>query len=73
MSLIGQFDDSCLMDLPRIRTVVSDPSDPDGDRLVLLRMSAKGMNSTVHFVLFRTVVLIRHASQLISPQKQKIS
>ncbi|PPQ79404.1 hypothetical protein CVT25_002674 [Psilocybe cyanescens] len=32
---------SCLMDLPKIRTVVSDPSQPDGDRLVLLRMSTK--------------------------------
>ncbi|PPQ66369.1 hypothetical protein CVT26_011088 [Gymnopilus dilepis] len=30
-----------LMDLPKIRTVVSDPSQPDGDRLVLLRMSEK--------------------------------
>ncbi|KAF8971730.1 Met-10+ like-protein-domain-containing protein [Flammula alnicola] len=32
---------NCLMDLPKIRTVVSDPSQPDGDRLVLLRMSEK--------------------------------
>ncbi|KAF8910145.1 Met-10+ like-protein-domain-containing protein [Gymnopilus junonius] len=31
----------CLMDLPKIRTVVSDPSQPDGDRLVLLRVSEK--------------------------------
>ena len=31
------------MDLPKIRTVVSDPSQPDGDRLVLLRMSEKCM------------------------------
>ncbi|KIM47474.1 hypothetical protein M413DRAFT_15695 [Hebeloma cylindrosporum] len=30
-----------LMDLPKIRTVVSDPAQPDGDRLVLLRMSEK--------------------------------
>ncbi|KAF8204026.1 Met-10+ like-protein-domain-containing protein [Pholiota molesta] len=30
-----------LMDLPKIRTVVSDPSQPDGDRLVLLRMADK--------------------------------
>ena len=36
---------SSLMDLPKIRTVVSDPAQPDGDRLVLLRMSEKGMNS----------------------------
>lgn len=33
------------MDLPKIRTVVSDPAQPDGDRLVLLRMSEKGMDS----------------------------
>ncbi|PPQ63825.1 hypothetical protein CVT24_009775 [Panaeolus cyanescens] len=32
---------SCLMDLPKVRTVVSDPSQPDGDRLVLLRVSEK--------------------------------
>ncbi|KJA28410.1 hypothetical protein HYPSUDRAFT_62040 [Hypholoma sublateritium FD-334 SS-4] len=32
---------NCLMDLPKIRTVVSDPSQRDGDRLVLLRMSDK--------------------------------
>jgi tRNA (guanine37-N1)-methyltransferase len=32
------------MDLPKIRTVVSDPSQPDGDRLVLLRMADKGMH-----------------------------
>ncbi|KAF9486577.1 guanine-N(1)--methyltransferase [Pholiota conissans] len=31
----------CLMDLPKIRTVVSDPSQPDGERLVLLRMANK--------------------------------
>ncbi|KAF8167350.1 Met-10+ like-protein-domain-containing protein [Crassisporium funariophilum] len=31
----------CLMDLPKIKTVVSDPFNPDGDRLVLLRMSDK--------------------------------
>ncbi|KAF9567773.1 hypothetical protein CPC08DRAFT_626229 [Agrocybe pediades] len=30
-----------LMDLPKIRSVVSDPSQPDGDRLVLLRVSDK--------------------------------
>jgi len=30
-----------LMDLPKIRSVVSDPTHPDGDRLVLLRMSEK--------------------------------
>ncbi|KDR85743.1 hypothetical protein GALMADRAFT_234802 [Galerina marginata CBS 339.88] len=30
---------NCLMDLPKIRTVVSDSSQPDGDRLVLLRMA----------------------------------
>ncbi|TFK41832.1 S-adenosyl-L-methionine-dependent methyltransferase [Crucibulum laeve] len=30
-----------LMDLPKIRTVVPDPSNPQGDRLVLLRMSDK--------------------------------
>ena len=47
------------MDLPKIRTVASDPSDPDGDRLVLLRMSEKGMIFTVHF---HTVKLIRRAS-----------
>lgn len=29
------------MDLPKIRTVVHDPSQPDGDRLVLLRMANK--------------------------------
>ncbi len=33
---------SCLMDLPKIRTVVSDPSQRDGDRLILLRMSGQG-------------------------------
>ena len=33
------------MDLPKIRTVVSDPALPDGDRLVLLRVSEKGMGS----------------------------
>ena len=33
------------MDLPKIRSVVSDPAQPDGDRLVLLRMSEKGMDS----------------------------
>ena len=33
------------MDLPKIRTVVSDPAQPDGDRLVLLRMSEKGIDS----------------------------
>ncbi|KAF9055845.1 Met-10+ like-protein-domain-containing protein [Panaeolus papilionaceus] len=32
---------NCLMDLPKVRTVVSDPSQPDGDRLVLLRVSEK--------------------------------
>ena len=36
------------MDLPKIRTVAPDPSDPDGDRLVLLRISEKGMNFSVH-------------------------
>lgn len=30
------------MDIPKVRSVVSDPSQPDGDRLVLLRMSEKG-------------------------------
>ena len=33
------------MDLPKIRTVVSDPAQPDSDRLVLLRMSEQGMDS----------------------------
>ena len=47
------------MDLPKIRTVAPDPSDPDGDRLVLLRISEKGMNFTFHF---QTVKLIRRAS-----------
>ena len=37
------------MDLPKIRTVASDPFDPDGDRLVLLRISEKGMNFTIYF------------------------
>jgi hypothetical protein len=31
------------MDLPKIRTVVPDPSDPDGDRLVLLGVADEGM------------------------------
>ena len=35
------------MDLPKIRSVVSDPEQPDGDRLVLLRMSEKGMDSYI--------------------------
>lgn len=47
--LIERFDNSSLMDLPKIRTVVSDPSDPDGDRLVLLRMSAQCMDFTIFF------------------------
>ncbi len=33
---------SVLMDLPKIRSVVSCPENPDGDRLVLLRMLEKG-------------------------------
>ena len=47
------------MDLPKIRTVAPDPSDPDGDRLVLLRISEKGMNSSVHV---QTVKFIRPVS-----------
>ena len=39
------------MDLPKIRTVASDPSDPDGDRLVLLRMSDKGTHCLFCLVL----------------------
>jgi tRNA (guanine37-N1)-methyltransferase len=31
-----------LMNLPKIRNVVANPSDPDGDRLVLLRVSDEG-------------------------------
>ncbi|TFK77438.1 hypothetical protein BDN72DRAFT_867141 [Pluteus cervinus] len=30
-----------ILDLPRVRTVVSNPRDPDGDRLVLLRASSE--------------------------------
>lgn len=30
------------MDLPKIRSVDVDPSNPDGDRLVLLRVSKEG-------------------------------
>lgn len=33
-----------LINLPKIRSVDVDPSDPDGDRLVLLRVSEEGMN-----------------------------
>jgi hypothetical protein len=47
------------MDLPKIRTVAPDSSDPDGDRLVLLRISEKSMDFTVHF---QAVNLIRRAS-----------
>lgn len=35
------------MDLPKIRTVVPDPSDPDGDRLVLLRVVNEGMTTVI--------------------------
>lgn len=33
------------MDLPKTRTVVPDPSDPDGDRLVLLGVANEGMTT----------------------------
>ena len=36
-----------LMDLPKIRTVVPDPSDPDGNRLVLLRVVNEGMTAVI--------------------------
>lgn len=31
------------MDLPKVRSVVVDPSDPVGSRLILLRVSKEGM------------------------------
>jgi tRNA (guanine37-N1)-methyltransferase len=36
------------MDLPKIRTVVPDAANPDGDRLVLLRMTKEGTFNTWH-------------------------
>lgn len=39
------------MDLPKIRTVVPDPSDPEGDRLVLLRVSNEGTTAVIRPLL----------------------
>jgi hypothetical protein len=36
------------MDLPNIRSVASDPENPGGDRLVLLRMSHAGGSQLLH-------------------------
>lgn len=36
-----------VMDLPKIKTVVPDPEHPDGDRLVLLRVSEKCMSQSL--------------------------
>jgi len=41
------------MDLPKIRSVVSDPFQPDGDRLVLLRVSEKGMGPIIQYTPFK--------------------
>jgi tRNA (guanine37-N1)-methyltransferase len=35
---------SSLMNLPKVRSVVSNSSDPNGDRLLLLRVSDEGTN-----------------------------
>ncbi|KAF9469806.1 Met-10+ like-protein-domain-containing protein [Collybia nuda] len=55
-----------IMDLPKIRSVVVDPSDPDGDRLVLLRVSkeAELTPEAVGFLRAESKGLVYHTIHL---------
>jgi hypothetical protein len=39
----GIYDNRSIINLPKVRSVVADPSNPHGDRLVLLRVSEEGV------------------------------
>ncbi|KAF8640691.1 hypothetical protein AX17_000347 [Amanita inopinata Kibby_2008] len=51
-----------LMDLPKIRTVVPDPSNPDGDRLVLLRVANEAdlLKESLEYIEHESNGLVAH-------------